>query len=55
MSEEKRPPGEDRGYLPASPVKRTLAWIGLVYMLILLALTTYFYCTTWARCSRSPA
>ncbi|MCI9352356.1 MAG: hypothetical protein HFF58_03780 [Lawsonibacter sp.] len=45
MSEEKRPPGEDRGYLPASPVKRTLAWIGLVYMLILLALTTYFYFT----------
>lgn len=36
---------EDRGYTPASPVKRTLAWIGLVYMLILLALTTYGYFT----------
>ena len=32
----------------ASPVKRTLAWIGVVYMVILLALTTYFYFTgTW--------
>ena len=32
-------------YTPASPVKRTLAWIGLVYVLIFLALTTYFYFT----------
>ncbi len=39
---EKEPPS---GYTPASPVKRTLAWIGLVYMLILLGLTTYFYFT----------
>ena len=37
----------DKGYTPASPVKRTLAWIGLVYMLILLALTTWF-CFTGA-------
>ena len=29
----------------ASPVKRTLAWVGLAYALILLALTTYFYFT----------
>lgn len=36
---------EEKGYTPASPVKRTLAWIGVVYMLILLALTTYFYFT----------
>ena len=36
---------EDRGYVPASPVKRTMAWIGVVYMLILLTLTTYFYFT----------
>lgn len=35
----------DKGYTPASPVKRTLAWIGVVYMVILLALTTYFYFT----------
>ena len=32
-------------YTPASPVKRALAWIGLVYVLIFLALTTYFYFT----------
>ena len=36
---------EEKGYTPASPVKRTMAWIGVVYMLILLALTTYFYFT----------
>ena len=47
MSEEKRTPEkkEAPGFTPASPVKRTLAWIGLVYALILLALTTYFYFT----------
>ena len=32
-------------YTPASTVKRTLAWIGLVYVLIFLGLTTYFYFT----------
>ena len=36
---------EQAGYTPASPVKRTLAWIGLVYVLIFLGLTTYFYFT----------
>ena len=44
MPEEKRAPQQDSrepDYTPASPVKRTLAWIGLVYMVILLALTTY--------------
>ena len=35
----------DEGYTPASPVKRTLAWIGLVYMFLLLGLTTWFYFT----------
>ena len=45
MSEDNRTPREEKGYTPASPVKRTLAWIGLVYVLILLALTTYFYFT----------
>lgn len=35
----------DAGYTPASPVKRALAWIGLIYALILLALTTYFFFT----------
>ena len=36
---------EDSGYTPASPVKRTLAWIGVVYMVLLVALMTYFYFT----------
>lgn len=44
MAEDKRNP-EDRGYTPASPVKRTLAWIGLAYALIFLLLTTYIYFT----------
>lgn len=39
---EKQPPMEEP-YIPASPVKRTLAWIALVYVLIFLALTTYYY------------
>ncbi len=36
---------EESGYIPASPLKRTLAWIALVYVLIFLGLTTYFYFT----------
>lgn len=47
-----KPPGTtdetkqpDASYTPASPVKRTLAWIGIIYMLILLGLTCYFYFT----------
>lgn len=36
---------ENEGYTPASPVKRTLAWIGVVYMVILVALMTWFYFT----------
>ena len=36
---------EEEVYTPSSPVKRTMAWIGLVYVLIFLALTTYFYFT----------
>lgn len=36
---------DDKGYTPASPVKRTLAWIALAYVLIFLALTTYFFYT----------
>lgn len=38
-------PEEDKGYTPASPVKRTMAWIALVYVLIFLALTTYYFYT----------
>ncbi len=56
MSESKRPPETEpeRSYTPASPVKRTMAWIGLVYMLILLALTTYFYFTGTALGNLGP-
>ena len=36
---------EQRGYVPASPLKRTMAWIALVYVLLFLALTTYYYYT----------
>ena len=45
MSQNKQNPDEEKkdGFTPASPVKRTLAWIGLVYMVVLLALTTYIY------------
>ena len=48
MADEKlprQPEGEQKGYVPASPVKRTLAWIALAYVLIFLALTTYVYFT----------
>lgn len=45
MAQDKRPPEKKDGFTPSSPVKRTLAWIGLVYMVILVALTTYFYFT----------
>ena len=36
---------EPLSYTPASPIKRTMAWIGVVYMVIVVALTTYFYST----------
>ena len=32
-------------YVPASPVKRTMAWIGIVYLVILLCLTTFYFYT----------
>ena len=38
-------PEEQEPYTPSSPVKRTLAWIALAYVLIFLALTTYYYYT----------
>lgn len=45
---------EERGYTPASPVKRTLAWIGVVYMVILVALATYFIFTGQALGNLGP-
>ncbi len=47
MAEDKRSPEEqeDSGFTPSSPVKRTLAWTGLAYMVILVVITTYPYFT----------
>ena len=46
MADPKKDFDEDeQDYIPASPVKRTFAWIALVYVLLFLALTTYFYFT----------
>lgn len=36
---------KQKPYTPASPVKRAMAWIGVVYMVIIVALTTYIYAT----------
>lgn len=32
---------EQEPYVPAGPIKRALAWMGVVYMLILIGLNTY--------------
>ena len=46
---------EEKGsFVPSSPVKRTLAWIGLVYMAILLGLSTVFYFTGKALMGIAP-
>ena len=48
MPEDKRPLEDDEnqsGYVPASPVKRAMAWIGIVYMVIVVILTTVIYST----------
>ena len=36
---------DEKGYIPASPAKRALAWVGLCYSFLFLALTTYFFYT----------
>jgi hypothetical protein len=36
---------EEEGYIPSSPTKRVMAWIGVVYMVIVVFLTTYIYAT----------
>lgn len=43
LNEQEQHPTQ--GYTPASPVRRTMAWIGIVYSLIMLALTTFFFYT----------
>ena len=55
MSDKERKDQEEpSSYTPASPVKRTLAWIALVYVLIILALTTYFFYTGTMLHSLAP-
>lgn len=45
MAQPDKRPEDEKNYTPASPVKRTLAWIGLAYMVIVVALTTYYFFT----------
>lgn len=47
-------PEEELGYTPASPVKRTMAWIGVVYMVIIVALSTYNIYTGVALTGLAP-
>ena len=52
MSDEIRPndinkPGtEEDSYVPASIYKRVWAWVGVVYMVIIVCLVTYYIATT---------
>ena len=46
MAEPQRTPGQEpeeerEPYVPASPVKRTIAWMGVIYMVMIVLLTTY--------------
>ena len=46
MPEEKRPEEEERApVVYASPEKRAWAWVGVVYMLMILAAFTYYLAT----------
>ncbi len=45
LDPNRREDGEKKPFIPASPVKRALAWIGIVYMVIIVLLTTYIYAT----------
>ena len=50
---------EPSSYTPASPVKRIIAWVGVAYMLIFVALNLYpfFHGGTggWPPCWSAPA
>lgn len=48
------PPSQQPPYVPASPVKRTLAWIGVVYMVILVLLMTYYFFTATMLTNLAP-
>ena len=39
------PPSEEPSYTPSSPTRRIIAWVGVIYMLIVVALTTYAIAT----------
>ena len=45
---------EQEPFVPSSPVKRTLAWIGLVYAFMLLGMTTYIFYTGTALGNLAP-
>lgn len=47
-------PSQQPPYVPASPVKRTLAWIGVVYMVILVLLMTYYFFTATMLTNLAP-
>ena len=46
---------EQEPFVPSSPVKRTMAWIGLVYAFLLLGMTTYIFYTGTALGNLGPA
>ena len=43
---------EPSSYTPASPVKRIIAWVGVAYMLIFVALN--LYSGGWPPCWSAP-
>ena len=45
---------EQEPFVPSSPVKRTMAWIGLVYAFLLLGMTTYIFYTGTALGNLAP-
>ena len=55
-NKDERPQQEGKEpFVSASPVKRTLAWTGLVYALMLLGMTTYIFYTGTALGNLGPA
>ena len=45
---------EQEPFVPSSPVKRTMAWIGLVYAFLLLGMITYIFYTGTALGNLAP-
>lgn len=49
------PPEEEKpSYVPASPIKRTWAWVAVVYMVICTVLFTYYLATARALIGLGP-